>query len=71
MTEDVKEGLSVASRVEQLVSGRTAERESAEHKGSGMNSELLLESITLFPDKQDGLDMSQPALADAEGRQRW
>ena len=69
MTEDLKEELSIASRVEQLVSGRPAERESAEHEGAGVKSELLLAAFALFPDELYGFDLFQPALADSEGRQ--
>jgi hypothetical protein len=68
MTEDLKEELPTASRVKQLVSGRAAEGKSAEHKGAGVKSELLLAAFALFPDKLDGFDLFQPALADSEGR---
>jgi hypothetical protein len=71
MTENLKEEPSIASRVKQLVSRRPAERESAEHKGSSVKSELLLAAFALFPDELDGFDLFQPALADAEGRQGW
>jgi hypothetical protein len=68
MTEDLKEEFSIASRVKQLVSWRSAERESAEHEGAGVKSELLLAAFALFPDEFDRFDLFQPALADAEER---
>jgi hypothetical protein len=68
MTEDLKEELSIASRVKQLVDGRSAEWKSAEHEGASMKSELLLSVCALFLDELDGLDLFQPTFADAEGR---
>jgi hypothetical protein len=70
MSEDLKEELPIGSRVKQRVSGRAAERESAEHKGAGVKRELLLAAFALFPDELDGFDLFQPALADSEARQR-
>jgi hypothetical protein len=49
-----------------LVSGTSAERNSAEHKWAGVKSELLLAIFALFPDKLDGFHLSQPALAHSE-----
>jgi hypothetical protein len=68
VTEDLKEELSIASRVKQLVSRRPTERETAEDKGSGVQGELLLAALALFPNEFDGFDLFQPALADAEER---
>ena len=68
MTEDLKEELSIASRVKQLVSGRPAERETAEHKRAGVKRELLLAAFAVFPDELYGFHLFQSALADSEGR---
>ena len=38
MAEELKEEPSVASRVKQLASGRSAERATADHKGAGVKS---------------------------------
>jgi len=65
MTEDLKEELSIASRVKQLVSRGPAERETAEHKRAGVVSQFLLPILALLADHLDGFQLLDGLLGDA------
>jgi len=53
--DDVKEKASVATFVQNLVLRKGAEGKSAQHERPGIEGDLLLVLLSLFPNQQDGV----------------
>jgi len=74
MADDVKEELSVASSVNELIAGDGPQRNPAEDEGSGVEGNLLFALLPLFSNHQDRAELLRPSGCDPDtwkNRSNW
>ena len=68
MAKDLKEEFSISSGVKQLVSGKSAEGQSAKDKGTRVEGEFLPSLIALFSDDVDRLKFPETVFGNIDLR---
>ena len=65
----MKEELSVASLMDQLMLGQGTQRNAAEDEGPGVERDFLFALLALFSNHQDGVDLLCPSWCDPDAWQ--
>ena len=68
MSGHLKDELPVSALMEKTSGGRSADREPAEHKRAGAETEILPVRLAVLADHLNRLDLSQPPFGDDEIR---